>query len=285
MIIDFRLRPPSRSFLEMGIYKDLKRVARYSWNFGMDLPPSVMNYSMDLLFQEMDAAGVSMGVIPGRKGAPYLGQVSNDDIMAVVKEHPDRFVGVCGIDASDKQGSLEEIERTVVNGPLKGVGMEPGVQPTPMRCDDARIYPIYEYCAAHKIPVLIMGGGGNGPDATYSMPQHIEHVCVDFPQLTVINTHGGYPWVSQILFTAMRRPNLYLCPDMYMFNMPGAMEYVTAANYYLQDRFMFGTAYPFIPHKEAVSMFKAMPFKPEVFEKVMYKNAIKALNLQIATGE
>lgn len=63
------------------------------------------------------------------------------------------------------------------------------------------------------------------------------------------------------------------------------MEYVTAANYYLQDRFMFGTAYPFIPHKEAVSMFKAMPFNPEVFEKVMYKNAIKALNLQIATGE
>lgn len=283
MIIDFRLRPPAKGFLEMGIYKDLKRVARYAWNFGMELSPSVMNYSMDLLFQEMDEAGIGLGVIPGRKGAPYLGQVTNDDIMAILNEHPGKFVGICGIDATDLEGSLEEIERTVVNGPLKGVGLEPGVQPVPMRCDDARIYPIYAYCAKHNIPVLIMGGGGNGPDATFSMPQHIEHVCVDFPTLTVINTHGGYPWVTETLFTAMRRTNLYLCPDMYMFNMPGAMEYVTAANYFLQDRFMFGTAYPFISLAESVRMFKEMPFRPEVLPKVFYKNAIKALNLQLST--
>lgn len=281
MIIDFRLRPPLKSFLELGIYKDLKRVARYSWNFGMELPPSVMNYSVDLLFSEMDEAGISMGVVPGRKGAAYLGQVSNDDIMDIVRQYPKRFVGVCGIDASDRQGSIEEIERTVVNGPLKGVGLEPGVQPNPMRCDDARIYPIYEFCAQHNVPVLIMGGGGNGPDQTYSMPQDIEHVCIDFPTLTVINTHGGYPWVPQILFTAMRRPNLYLCPDMYMFNMPGAQDYVTAANYFLQDRFLFGTAYPYIPHKVAVSMFKEMGFKEEVLPKVFWKNAARALNLDI----
>lgn len=281
MIIDFRIRPPSRGFLEMGIYKDLSRVARYTSNFGMELSPSVLGYSMDLLFDEMKSAGIDMGVIPGRKGAAYLGQISNDDIIAILDEFPGKFIGICGIDASNKQESLEEIERTVVNGPLKAVGLEPGCQTLPMHCDDPRAYPIYEYCAKHKIPVLIMGGGGNGPDSTYSMPQHIEHVCVDFPDMTVINTHGGFPWVTETLFMAMRRPNLYICPDMYMFNMPGTADYIQAANFFLQDRFIFGTAYPFINLNIAVQMFKSMPFKPEVLEKVFYKNALKALNIQI----
>lgn len=279
MIIDFRLRPPFGGFLEMGIYKDLTRVARYASNFGMELSPSVMQYSMDLLFSEMDEAGIDMGVVMGRKGAAYLGQISNDDIITLVSTWPKRFYGVCGIDATDRLASLEDIERTVVNGPLKGVGLEPGVQSTPMHCDDARIYPIYEYCEKNNIPVMIMGGGGNGPDSTYSMPQHIEHVCMDFPKMTIVNTHGGFPWVTETLFMAMRRPNLYICPDMYMFNMPGAHDYVTAANFFLQDRFIFGTAYPFIDLRKSTAMFADMPFKTEVRDKIMYKNALKALNI------
>ena len=61
--------------------------------------------------------------------------------------------------------------------------------------------------------------------------------------MTVINTHGGYPWVTEILFVAFKRPNLYLCPDMYMYNMPGVSDYVMAANTFLSERFLFGTAY------------------------------------------
>ena len=39
--------------------------------------------------------------------------------------------------------------------------------------------------------------------------------------------HGSYPWVPQVLFSCMCRPNMYLAPDMYMYNMPGAADYVT----------------------------------------------------------
>lgn len=113
-----------------------------------------------------------------------------------------------------------------------------------MYCDDRRIYPVYEYCERHGIPVLLMGGGGNGPDLSHSNPEHIDRVCGEFPNMTVINTHGGYPWVQQICFTAFKRPNLYLCPDMYMYNIPGVSDYVMAANTFLQDRFVFGHGLP-----------------------------------------
>ena len=54
-----------------------------------------------------------------------------------------------------------------------------------------------------------------------------------------------------------------------------------AANTFLQDRFVFGTAYPFIGFREGVEGFKALPFKPEVLPKLLYQNAIRALKLDI----
>ena len=124
-------------------------------------------------------------------------------------------------------------------------------------------------------------GGGNGPDLSHSDPVIIDRVCGDFPNLTVINTHGGYPWVQQILFVAFKRPNLYLCPDMYMFNVPGVNDYVAAANTFMRDRMVFGTAYPFIGFKDGVEQFCALPFKPEVLPGLLYKNAARALKLNI----
>ena len=84
---------------------------------------------------------------------------------------------------------------------------------------------------------------------------------------------------------ALKRPNLYLCPDMYMYNMPGVSDYVMAANTFLSERFLFGTAYPFIGFREGVEQFKALPFKPEVLPNLLYRNAIKALKLDIPCGE
>ena len=91
--------------------------------------------------------------------------------------------------------------------------------------------------------------------------------------------------VGGILFVAFKRPNLYLCPDMYMYNMPGVSDYVMAANTFLSERFLFGTAYPFIGFREGVEQFKALPFKPEVLPNLLYRNAIKALKLDIPCGE
>ena len=280
MIIDFRMRPPARGFLNIGVYDNVERTAKLTECFSLKQAPSVAQKSPELMLQEMDAAGVTMGVIPGRNGH-FKGTIANDDIIKLLDDFPGRFVGTAGLNASKKEEALDEIERTVVNGPLKGVGMEPGLLPVPMYPNDRRIYPIYEKCEAEGIPLLLMAGGGNGPDAGYSAPMIIDQIAADFPKLTIINTHGGYPWVTEILFVAYRRPNVYICPDMYLFNQPGWQDYVTAANFALQDRFLFGTAYPFIPLEAGVEHFKKLPFKPEVLPKVLYQNAVRALKLDI----
>lgn len=268
----------------MHIFRNQDRIARWSGNLGMTPPPSARAGDMALMLKEMDEGGVRMGVVPGRQANAFMGNVPNDDIVSIVGEYPDTFIGVAGVDPTDSAKAIDEITRVVVNGPLKAVGMEPGVLADPMYAHDKRIYPIYDFCQQHKIPVLVMGGGGNGPDLSHSDPAILDKVCGDFPDLTVVNTHGGYPWVTQICFVAFKRPNLYLCPDMYMFNVPGVSDYVMAGNSFLQDRMVFGSAYPFIGFKDAVDGFCALPFKAEVLPKLLYQNAARLFGLNVPQG-
>lgn len=284
MIIDFRLRPATRGFLNMHIFRNQERIASWSGKLGMVPPPSAKQGDMELMLKEMEEGGVTLGVVPAVRPTPSWQRAQ--------RGHRRHRRGLPGKihrrrrDRSDEPRQGAGGDRAFRGErPLKAVGMEPGVLASPMYADDRRIYPIYEYCAEHGIPVLLMGGGGNGPDLSHSNPIIIDRVCGDFPEMTVINTHGGYPWVTEILFVAFKRPNLYLCPDMYMYNMPGVSDYVMAANTFLSERFLFGTAYPFIGFREGVEQFKALPFKPEVLPNLLYRNAIKALKLDIPCGE
>ena len=279
MIIDFRMRPPARGFLNIGVYDDVARTAKLTECFSMKQAPSVAQKSPELMLQEMDTAGVTMGVIPGRNGH-FKGSISNDDIISLLGDFPGRFVGMAGLNASKREESLEEIHRTVLNGPLKGICMEPGALDKPMYADDPRIYPIYDLCEQHRIPVILMLGGRAGPDITYSDPKIINRIAADFPKTNFIISHGGWPWVQQILGVCFFQKNIYLCPDMYLFNCSGAADYIMAANNFMQDRFLFGTAYPLMPIVECVSHFKGL-FKPEVLPKLLYKNATKLLNIEL----
>lgn len=145
-----------------------------------------------------------MGVIPGRNGH-FKGTIANDDIIKLLDDFPGRFVGTAGLNASKKEEALEEIERTVVNGPLKGVCMEPGALDRPMYADDPRIYPIYEKCEKHEIPVILMLGGRAGPDITYSRSQDHQPHRRGLPQDQLHLSHGGWPWVQRFWACASSR--------------------------------------------------------------------------------
>jgi hypothetical protein len=57
-LIDFRVRPPLRGFLDMIMYTDAPRRDRFTRQLGLAPAPSASEYSMPLLLEEMDACGV-----------------------------------------------------------------------------------------------------------------------------------------------------------------------------------------------------------------------------------
>ena len=276
-IIDFRLRPPLKGFLDSRIYSAPDNRRRYTQKLGWGSVASADAQSADLLFDEMDRAGITLGVAVGRATAT-LGTIANADVAAIVADHPDRFVGVGSTHVIPRSVARTTVDEVIELG-LGAVNLEPGVGSTPMRADDRRLYPIYAQCEDAGLPVIVMAGGGAGPDITYTAPEALDRVLGDFPDLQLVCSHGGWPWVGEILSVAFRRENFYLCPDMYLRGLPGSEDYIAAANGFLSERFLFGTAYPFCPLEPYVEWFKSLPLSDTSRERVMYGNAARLLKL------
>lgn len=289
-IIDFRLRPPMKSFLKMHMYGNIERSAGMAAGLGMQLSPSAAQKSVDMMFKEMDEVGIQIGVVPGRI-VPGLGTSNaielTRELADVVKQYSKRLVGMAAINPVNRRAAIATIDAAIDMG-MKGVVIEPkgvvaepgGFLTEPMHIDDARLYPIYAHCEDRKVPVLFMAGGNAGPDCTYTHPQHIERVARDFPELKIISGHGNWPWAAEIIHVCYRRPNIYLSPDMYLYNgMPGAMDYINAANGFMADRFLFATAYPLMPLKGVVETFLKFPIKEAVLDRILYKNAADLLGI------
>lgn len=279
MIIDFRLRPPFKSYLNAIMYRDLERSKRMSERIGMYQPESVQQQDIALTMREMREAGITYGVVSGRRANPHVGLVDNADIQELMEQYPDFFIGLAGIDPLDKEMAVREISDYVLNGKLRAVVIEPGVLETPIFADDERIYYLYEFCESHGIPVMMMIGGNGGRDVRYSMPWQVEHVAMDFPRLRIIVAHGGFPWITEMIQVAYHCVNVSLLPDLFLLNMPGAEAYITAANYILKDQMLFGSAYPFAPLKESIRCIQKMGMHKESQRKFFYENAARLLNL------
>lgn len=74
-----------------------------------------------------------------------------------------------------------------------------------------------------------------------------------------------------------------LIPDAYGVNMPGHLPWVEAANTYLANHLLFGTAFPVVLLKPMVEAFCWLPWCHEVREQVGYHNAAWLLHLPTAS--
>jgi uncharacterized protein len=286
MIIDFRIRPPYKSFLASWIFRardpkpDPVTVAALQMN--LERYRSFEERSMTAFMDEMDEAGIDKGVIMGRQSAPQYGSVPNEEIAELTREHPDRLIGFGGVNGTDIATAMQEIDRIVDFG-FKGIAMDNGWSDPPLYDDDQKLFPIYERCERDGLILSLTSSIFVGPDLTYSEPVHIQRVALAFPKLQIVVPHGAFPWSTQMCGVALQCRNVNLLPDFYFHipNTPGADDYLKAANYYLGHRLLFGSSYPVRPLRQSVEQFKALAFeKDETRQLCLGGNAARLLGLR-----
>lgn len=205
---------------------------------------------MALFWEEMDQAGIDIGVVVGRNSPEaFLGKkiaasyVPNEHVAELQSSHSGRLVGIAGIDVSNRaHDAVREIRRSISELDLKGIFIEPGRALLTHPADE-RLRPVYEECAALDVPVVIMSGVLAGADINIVHPVHIDQIATLHPTLKIVLGHGAWPWVLPIVAVAFKHPNVFISPDAYMF-FPGGTGYLEAANGLLMDKMLFGTAYP-----------------------------------------
>jgi hypothetical protein len=241
---------------------------------GTQPPPAT---TLDGWIAALEANGVERLVFTGRQTEGTEGHdVGNEYVAETVRRFPGKVIGFAGINPLRGMKSVAAVEHAIRHLGLKGVSIDP--YGGPVEANDRRLYPVYAKCAELGVPVVITCGPLPfvGPRLVHGDVRAIDDVAADFPELTIIIDHSGWPWVAETIAIAFRHENVYIDTSLYA-HLPGATLFAEAANTIIPDRILFASCFPVVPVEVALARLRTLPFTPEALEGVLYHNADRLL--------
>jgi len=274
-IIDFRFRPNTPETLSGIANSPMFKSLCATIDF-----PKMKPQSLDEVVQDLERFNVVKAVITGRDcETTYAAKSNNASVVEFVNKYPDKFIGYAGVDPHKGMRAIHDLRHAVQDQGLRGAAIDPYL--AKIYVNDAKYYPVYAKCCELEIPLVITTGPATlVPNAVidHVAPRFIDFVARDFPELKIIVSHGGYPWVNEMIIVAQRNENVYIELSEYEF-FPLSEAYIQAVNTIISDKVMYASAHPFVDFKEALKNYEQLPLTNEVREKVMYKNAARVLGL------
>lgn len=277
-IVDFRFRPHTRETLESIAQSPIFR--KGLTEAGMDFDAFLAGArTMDEIALELKENNIEKAVIVGRDAeTTYNFKPNHEEIIPFIQAYPDIFKGFCGVDPHKGMEGVYRLQDLVNNEGFSGAAIDPIYAQIP--ANDARYYPIYAKCCELNVPIIITSGlSPKSPRVTMdsSNPVYIDMVARDFPELKIVISHGGYPWVNEIIGVAFRNSNVYLDLSEVETH-PMSEAYIQAANTILQDKILFASAHPFVHYKDAVKLYETLPFNEDTREMIMSENGKRVLS-------
>lgn len=271
MIIDAWLQHPTAAFLRHPMFAPLLR-----WR-GMDPAtfPEVIPPAFTLA--ALDTAKVDRALVSAWWGAagPML---SNDHVAALVRAHPTRFVGVASVDLLRPMEGVRELRRCVRQLGLRALRMLPWLWNLPP--NDRRYYPLYAECVELGIPFCLQVGhtGPMCPSEPGRPIPYLDEVALDFPELTIVGGHIGYPWTNEMIALATKYPNVYIDTSAYKASRY-PRELVEYMRGHGRTKVLFGSNFPMITPAECLEHVDALGLGDEARALFLGGNAERVFRL------
>ena len=207
MTVDAWIQHPTRRFLSSDMFASLLR-----WTGGRipDEDPPI-----EATLEQMDAAGVDVALLTAWRGPHGQDLISNDQVAQWVVAHPSRFAGLASVDLDRPMEAVRELRRRVRDDGFVGLRMLPWLWDAPPT--DRRYYPLYAECVELGVPFCTQVGhtGPLRPSETGRPIPYIDQIAIDFPELTIVCGHVGYPWTEEMVAVARKHPNVYIDTSAY----------------------------------------------------------------------
>jgi predicted TIM-barrel fold metal-dependent hydrolase len=268
VIIDAWAQHPTQRFLEDPIFDSLRRWTKGAMPSG-ELPVSAT-------IAAMDQAGVAKALVSAWV-APRNVMISNDEVADFVAQAPDRLIGVGSVDVAKPMAAVREIRRCVKSLGFKAIRVLPWLWEVPPT--DRRFYPVFTACCDLGVPFCTqIGHTGPLMPSEVGRPIYVDQVAIDFPELTIVGGHIGYPWTDEAIAVATKHENVLIDTSAYVVKRypPPLVDYMRAHG---RRKVLFGTNYPMIAPAKALEGLDALGLDAEARELFLAGNAQRVFKL------
>ena len=227
--------------------------------------------------KQLDEASIEWG----------LTDIPEDNETAVyLSQLPERLYGMNVFNPFEGTKAVKNLEYAIREKGFKAVYASPyrwGI-----KANDPRFYPCYAKAIELDVPVFIYTAMNYRTDYPMDVgrPLYLDRVAIDFPEMRIVASCGGWPWVPELVGVARRHQNVYIDTSSHRpkyLAVPGSgfemlMQF---GNTLLQDRIVFasGSGDLGLPIGQIVKEMMELPLKDSVKEKWLYKNALELFRM------
>jgi len=242
-------------------------------------------YTYEEMLRQMDAAGIEKSFLvankTGQLGLPGSWHLPYEMVAEAVKQFPDRFYGLAGIDPTEGMAGIRALEKAVQDFGFIGAHAYPHW--FELAPDHARWYPFYSKCVELDIPILLQVGQSlvyepRRPLQSVGRPITLDPVACHFPELKLVGIHIGIPWADEMIAMAWKHENVYVIADAHApkYWPESFIRYIDS---YGRHKVMFGTDFPVLSFQRYREEVDRLGLRPESYQAFLRDNAIRVFGL------
>jgi predicted TIM-barrel fold metal-dependent hydrolase len=242
-------------------------------------------YTYEEMLCQMDAAGIEKSFLvankTGQLGLPGSWHLPYEMVAEAVKQFPDRFYGLAGIDPTEGMAGIRALEKAVQDFGFIGAHAYPHW--FELAPDHARWYPFYGKCVELDIPILLQVGQSlvyepRRPLQSVGRPITLDPVACHFPELKLVGIHIGIPWADEMIAMAWKHENVYIIADAHApkYWPESFIRYIDS---YGRHKVMFGTDFPVLSFQRYREEVDRLGLRPESYQAFLRDNAIRVFGL------
>jgi predicted TIM-barrel fold metal-dependent hydrolase len=162
---------------------------------------------------------------------------------------------------------VRRLEESVRSGHFVGAHLHPYGFNLPV--NHRKLYPFYAKCAELGVPVVMqVGHSAERMPSAMGRPVLLDDIALDFPELTLVGAHTGWPWVEELIALAWKHRNVYIGTSAHhpKYWDPSLVRFASSRG---KGKVMFGTDYPVMDYQDALKAISELPLKDEARELVV----------------
>ncbi len=196
---------------------------------------------------------VDRSFVLGFKSRYLDAEIPVEMVARYVKRHPEKLIGVAGIDPTNLDEALDEMKRAHAEFGMKAFTVSPAAQA--FHPADSRAMQVFSEAVRLKKPVLVDQGIPLSPASKmeFARPALLDEVARELPQLKMVVAHLGYPWIDECIVLLAKHAHVYADISSLLHRPWQAYNALLAAYQYgVIDKLLFGSDFPYAPAAKAI---------------------------------